>query len=148
MSLYSTTIFHFLLSKVFETYQVYYTVLFIALNSFLLLVLRIFSVFLKSLSDYFFSWLAYKSLLNRFSVLINYTVLYGLPVFFSAINCLSRFSWSRLSRVQVFQGPGFSGSGSRPRLWVQALEVARSINMFIEEHVNMQSFYKAFVKLL
>ena len=30
MSLSSTTIFHFLLRKVFETYQVYYTILLIA----------------------------------------------------------------------------------------------------------------------
>ena len=52
------------------------------LSSFLLLILSTFSVFLKSLSDYFFSWLGYKSLLNRFSVLINYTVLCGLPFFF------------------------------------------------------------------
>ena len=49
--------------------------------------------------------------------------------------------------VQAFQGPGFLGSRFF-RVWVQALEVARSINMFIEEHVNMQCFYKAFVKLL
>ena len=69
------------------------------LNSFLQLVLNTFSVFLKSLSDYFFSWIAYKSLLNRFSVLINYTVLCGLPNF---------FLYPAVSHA--FHGPGFSGS--------------------------------------
>ena len=42
------------------------------LNSFLLL--SRFSVSLGSLSNYFFRGFAYKSLLNRFSVLINYIV--------------------------------------------------------------------------
>ena len=81
------------------------------LNSFLLLVLSTFSVFLKSLSDYFFSWLAYKSLLNRFSVLINYIVLCGLPIFFlhPAVSHAFHgpgFSGSSFFTVQVFLGPG------------------------------------------
>ena len=66
------------------------------LNSFLLLVLSTLSVFLKSLSDYFFIWPAYKSLL----ILINYTVLCGLPIFFLH-PAVSRFSWCRFFWVQV-----------------------------------------------
>ena len=69
-------------------------------NSFLLSVLSTFSVFLKSLTDLFCSvGKSYKSLLNRFSVLINYAVLCGLPICF-------------LHPVvsHVFYGPDFSGS--------------------------------------
>ena len=45
-----TTIFHLLLSNVFETHLVYYTILFIAFE---FIFLSTFSAFLKSLSDYF-----------------------------------------------------------------------------------------------
>ena len=41
---------------------------------------------------------------------------------FSTSSCFLHFSMSNLFRVQVFQGPGSSGSGSRVR--VQVLEVA------------------------
>ena len=103
MSIYSTAIFHFLLCKVFETYQVY-TSCFSLLNSFLLSVFSTFSLFLKSLSDNFFSKLAYKSLLNRFSALIDYSVLCGLPIF---------FLYPAVSHI--FHGSGFL----QPRvLWV------------------------------
>ena len=34
------------------------------------------------------------------------------------------FSGSRFFRVQVFQGPGFQEPGPRSRVWVQILEVA------------------------
>ena len=62
--------------------------------------LSTFSVFLN---DYFFKWLAYKSLLSRFSVLINYIMWsYNL---FSLSSCFRRFSWFRVFKVQVFQGP-------------------------------------------
>ena len=44
----------------------------ILLNSFSLLLLSTFPLFLKSLDNYFFRWLANKSLLSRFSVLMNY----------------------------------------------------------------------------
>ena len=92
------------------------------LNSFLLL--SRFSVFLKSLSNYFCRWLAFKSFLSRFLVLINYTKWSSFLFVYSAI-------------THVFHGPGFagfsffrvriflsSGPGSRSRLWVKVLEVA------------------------
>ena len=82
---------------------------FFLLNLFLLL--STFSVFLKSLNIYFFRWLAYKSLLSRFSVLIVYIIWFS--SLFSTSSCFPRFSWSRFFRIQVFVGPGFSGSGFR-----------------------------------
>ena len=89
------------------------------LNSFLLL--SRFSVFLKSLSNYFCRWLAFKSFLSRFLVLINYTKWSFLFVY-SAITHVFHgpgFARSRFCRVQFFQGPDFSESGSRVQ--VQAL---------------------------
>ena len=62
-----------------------------------------FSVFLKSPNNYFFRWLTYKALLSRFSVLINFSILCGLPIFF----CIHPPTFFI---VLVFQGPGFSGS--------------------------------------
>ena len=58
----------------------------------------------------FFSWLDCKSLFNKFSVLINYSVLDGLPIIFlhPAVSLISH-------------GPG---PGCRSRVWVQVLEVA------------------------
>ena len=77
------------------------------LNSFLFL--SRFSVSLKSLDNYFFRWFAYKSLLSRFSVLINYNMCSSNH--FSISIRFPCFSRSRLfQRVEVFQGPGFSGS--------------------------------------
>ena len=119
----STTIFHFLLSKVFETYQVYYTVLFIAFEFIFTVSLKHIFCLPKKPEWLFFSWLDYKSLLNKFSVLINYSVLCGLPIIFPhpAVSL-------------VFHGPGFSGS----RVWVQVLEVA---NLHSENYT-----YIAFLK--
>ena len=79
------------------------------LNPFFLL--SRFSVSLKSLNNYFFRRFACKSILNRFSVLINYIM--WSSNYFSTSSCFLRFSGSRLFRVQVFHCPGFSGSGSR-----------------------------------
>ena len=83
----------------------------------LFLLLSTFSIFLKSFSNYYFRWLAYKSLLSRFSVLIN--------VFFQVFQSPG-FAGSRFCKVQVLQGPDFSWSSSRSnsRVWVQLLEVA------------------------
>ena len=89
-----------------------------------ILLLSTFSGFLKILNNYFFRWLAYKSLLSRFSVLISYTMWYF--NLFSAFNCFQRFSWSRFFRVQFFLGPGFSES--RSMVWVQVLERAVKSN--------------------
>ena len=72
------------------------------LNSFLFL--SRFSVSLKSLNNYFFKRFAYKSILNRFSVLINYIM--WSSNHFSTSSWFLRFLGSRLFRVQVFQGPG------------------------------------------
>ena len=96
----STTIFHFLLSKVFETYQVYYTILFIAFEFTFPVNQKHIFYLPKKPQWLFFSWLDYKPLLNRFSVLINYSVL-GRPIIFlhPAVS-------------HVFHGPG-PGSGSR-----------------------------------
>ena len=79
------------------------------LNS--LLFLGRFSVSLKSLDNYFFRWFAYKSLFSRFSVLINYNI--WSSNHFSISSCFPCFSEPRFFRVQVFQGPCFSWSGSR-----------------------------------
>ena len=54
-----------------------------------------------------------KSLLSRFSVLINYTI--QSSDHFSTSSCFPGFLWSRFFgvqcfRVPVFQDPGFSGS--------------------------------------
>ena len=62
--------FHFLLRKVFETYQVYYTILhnltyLSLLNSFLLTFKHI-SCIPKKPQEHFLIWLAYKSLLAEF----------------------------------------------------------------------------------
>ena len=98
----STTIFHFLLSKVFDTYQFYYTILFIALELISTVSLTHIFCFPKKPQWLFFSWLDYKSLLNKNSALINYSVLCGVPIIFlhPAVS-------------HVFHGPGFSGSTSR-----------------------------------
>ena len=74
------------------------------LNSILLLVLSTLSVFLKSLSDYFFIWPAYKSLL-----IVNklYCLMWSSNLF-PASSCFPFFM------VRVFLGPGPGlGSGSR-----------------------------------
>ena len=76
------------------------------LNSFLFL--SRFSVSLKSLDNYFFRWFAYKSVLSRFSVLINYNM--WSSNHFSTSSRFPRFSGSRFFTVQVLQDPGFSGS--------------------------------------
>ena len=97
----STTIFHFLLSKVFETYQFYYTILFIPFEFIFTVSLKHIFCLPKKPEWLFFSWLDYKSLLNKFSVLINYSVLCGLRII---------FLYPAISLV--FHGPG-PGSGSR-----------------------------------
>ena len=79
-----------------------------------------FSVSLKSPNNYFFRRSAYKSLLNRFSVLINYIML---SYHFSSFSCFPRFSGSRFFKVQLFQGPGYFESRFF-RVRVQVLEVA------------------------
>ena len=75
----------------------------------LVLILEIISKAMwNCISDYLFSWLACKSLLNRFSVLIIYTM--SPSNLFSAYSCFPRFSWSRYFRIRVLKGPGFSVS--------------------------------------
>ena len=83
-------------------------------NLLYLSLLNSFSFFLKSPSSYF-QMVCYKSLLSRFSVLINYTM-WSFDLF-TASSCFHIFL-----DVQGFQGPGFSGFGSR--VFVQVLEVA------------------------
>ena len=70
------------------------------LNSFL--PLRTFSVFLRSLNNYFFRWPACKSLLSRFSELRSY--MWSSNLFF----CIQLFS--TFFMVQIFQGSCFSRS--------------------------------------
>ena len=94
-------IFHFLLSTVFKPYQVYYTILFIAIEFIFTVSLKYVFCLPKKPQLLFFSWLDYKSLLNKLSVLTNYSVLGGLPIIFL-----------QLAVFHVFQGPG-PGSGSR-----------------------------------
>ena len=92
------------------------------LNSFLLLVLSTFPVFLKSLNNYFFRWLAYKSLLAEFyCYIISYNMWSSnLFVCIQHVFGFPHFSWVRFFRVQVFLG---LSPGSRSRVWVQVLEV-------------------------
>ena len=72
----------------------------------LFLFMSIFSVFLN---DYFFRWLAVKSLLSRFSLLVNY-IMWSCNIF-SVSSCSQCFSWSWFFRVQVQDlGLGFRGS--------------------------------------
>ena len=97
----STTIFHFLLSTDFETYQVYYTILFIAIEFIFTVSLKHLFSLPKKPQRLFFSWLDYKSLLNKVSVLINYSVLGGLSIIFLH------------PAVSAFHGPRFSGSRFR-----------------------------------
>ena len=74
------------------------------LNSFLLL--SRFSVSLKSLDNYFFSWFAYKSLLSRFPVSISYNMWsYNQFSISSCVPCFSGFG----SRIHC-PGPGFRSS--------------------------------------
>ena len=75
------------------------------LNSFLFL--SRFSASLKSLQNKFFRF-AYKSLLNIFSVLLNFIM--WSPNHFSISSCFLCFLESRFFRIQVLQGLGFSGS--------------------------------------
>ena len=81
------------------------------LNSFLFL--SRFSVSLKNLNNYFFRRFAYKSLLNRFSVLIDY-IMWSFN-HFSTSSCFLHFLGSRFLRV-LFKvpvqglGPGFWSS--------------------------------------
>ena len=122
MSIWCTTLFHFLLKKVLETYQVHCTILFIAFG--FIFILSRFSSTLKSLNNYFFRRFPYKSLLNRFSVLINYIMWSSNHC--STSSCFPRFSGSRFFRVQVFQGPGFLGSRSRVRVHDPGFSGSRS----------------------
>ena len=107
----SATIFHFLLSTAFKTYHVYYTILLIATEFIFTVSLKHIFCLPKKPQRLLFSWLDYKSLLNKFAVLINYSVLGHLPIIFL-----------HPAASQVFHGPGFSGS--RSRFWVKVLEVA------------------------
>ena len=115
-----TAMFHFLLRKVFETYQVHYTILLIYRFLIHFYSSSTFPIFLKSLNNYFFSNGLLTSLfLQNFSVIINYTM-WSPNLFFSffffASSSFLRFSRTRFSRVQPFQDPGFSGSGSMVRV--------------------------------
>ena len=97
--------FSFLIEKSFRNFKFITQSYVSLLNSFLFL--SRFSVSLKGLNNYFFRKFAYKSLLNRFSVLMNYIMWFSNH--FSTSSCLPHFSGSRFYRVQVFQGLGFSG---------------------------------------
>ena len=109
MNIKSTAIFDFLL-KNFQKLIKFITQSYLSLlNSFLFL--SRFSVSLKSLDNYFFIQFAYKSLFSRFSVLIYYNM--WSSNYFSTSSCFPCFSGSTFFRVKYFQGPDFSGYGSR-----------------------------------
>ena len=109
---------------VLETYQVYYTILFIV-SEFIFILKQIFCL-PKSLNNYFFRRFVYKSLLNKFSVLVNYIM--WSSNHFSTSSYFPSFSKSRFFSVQVFQGPGFSWSRF---FWVQVfLGLGFSESMF------------------
>ena len=94
--------FWFLIEKLLETYQVYYAVLLI--TSEFIFILSRFSVSLKSLDNYFFRWFAYKSLLRRFSVLVNYM-----------------WSSNHFSISSRFPRPGFRSSPKKYWYWRKSL---------------------------
>ena len=80
------------------------------MNSFLFL--SRFFVSLKGLNNYFFIRFAYKSLLNRFPLLINYII--GSSNHFSTSSCFPLFLGSRFFRVRVQDpGPGFRSNHCR-----------------------------------
>ena len=125
MCLVSTTMFHFLLRKVFETYQVYYTVSFtIDFFEFIFtLSLKHISCILKK-PLLFFQMAClqdYKSLLAEF---LCHNKLYYVVFLFYCIQLFPTFFMSQVFQGPGFQNTGFSGSGSRSRVWVQVLEVA------------------------
>ena len=99
------------------------------LNSFLLLlVLSTFPILLKILNNYFFKWLADKSII----VIINYTVVFQSFSFFldPAISYVFRepgFPGSKFFRIQVFLGPV---PCSESRIWVQILEVTNAKQLY------------------
>ena len=96
MCVVSTTMVHFSLRKVFETYQVYYTIWLVH----------------KASITIFSDGLLTSLFLEKFSVVINYTM-WSSNLFF----CIQLFPKFFMS--QVFQGWSFSGTGSI----VQVLEV-------------------------
>ena len=119
--------FSFLIEKVLETYQVYYTILFITFEIFL--TLSRFSVSLKSLNNCFIRGFPCKSLLNRFSLLLNY-IMWSFN-HFSISSCFPRFSGSRLFRFQPFQGPGFSEPGfSGSKFFRVRVQVLQVVNIY------------------
>ena len=66
---------------------------------------------LKSLNNYFSRMFAYKSFINRFSMLMNYILWFSNH--FSTSSYFPRFSGCRFFIIQVHQGPSSSGFQSR-----------------------------------
>ena len=96
----STTIFNFL----FSYFWFYYTILFIAIEFIFTVILKHIICLPKKPQWLFYSWLDYKFLLNKLSVL-NYSVLGGLPIIFL------HPAVSHVFHVQVQGlGPGFRSS--------------------------------------
>ena len=84
---------------------IYYTLLFIAIEFIFAVSLKHIICLPKKPQWLFFSWLDYKSLLSKLSVLINYSVLGGLPIIFL------HPAVSHVFHVQVQGlGPGFRSS--------------------------------------
>ena len=104
-----------------------------------------FCIAFKSLSNYFFRWLAYKSLLSRCPVLISHTMWSSNHI--SGSSCFNvfhglGFSRSRCFRVQVFQSPGFLGSGSMSRVWAQVLKEPRFlVNLENNSRLPLEYFF-------
>ena len=115
---------------VLETYQVYYTVIFISFE--FIFILSRFSVSLESLNNYFIRrFLSYKFVLNRSSVLIN-CIMWSFN-HFSTSSCFPRFSGSRFFRVQTsifMQRTRKNASYTPPSLFYST---------------NKKLFYKSFV---
>ena len=111
----------------FISYRVYFTILFIVFE--FIFILSKIPVSLKSLNNYFFRRFLYKSLLNRFLVLISYIM--RSFNHFSTFSCFPRFSESRFFRVRVQgPGPGFRGTYSQHMQCVQCL----SQHIFVEKY--------------
>ena len=116
MCVVSTTMFHFLLKSFWKLSSLLRSLSYLSLLSlFLLLVLSTFPVFLKSLNNYFFRWLAYKSLLAEFYCYIISCNMWSSNLFVCIQHVFGfpRFWIPTFFMSQVFQGPGFSGSESR-----------------------------------
>ena len=110
MNIKSTAIFDFLLKKFLKLIK-FITQSYLFITSEFIFILEQIFCLSKKPRQLLFQKVCLQSLLSRFLVLISCNM--WSSNHFSISSCFPCFSGSRFFRVQVFQGPGFSGSGSR-----------------------------------